>query len=430
MNTISLNTIFLDDAKGVGGAKKSTADSWVGSKKDLALLYSDAKLWESCSYYSSIETAIADIKKGNIASNCDEQDAAVAVDKGRLFRLFLMKDIETSSEVSLEGIELILNGHKLNLSTPISATGNCIIDGRANKSTIIGKTILNVNSGQCKVYGGIYKMNTSKQGQDGNPHPCFNIIGGTLDLEGATFIAIDDNGGTISNILVNSGSQLAAKNCSFKLTSKYGMQSCCIYNKGTVTLEKCKLEAFSDHTANSAGTNYERTARAIFGDTDSVTNLLMCYAYGAHSGMTFKGEVSVDGGTYCGYSHGGIYLSNQNKTTKIKNATFKDVPLPSGYYDDGVAGTNGAAIYIGGTTGMNVYFDNCTFYAEIQTLVMKTGGNTMYVSNCRMRHGYSRCGIRNDSSNQVKFGINNNFDYTNLENKRNYEVTDLDYGLI
>lgn len=361
-------------------------------------------------------------------SNCDELDAVVAIDKSRNYRLFLLKNITIDSEIILDGIDLILNGKKLYVETPIIVTSSATIDGRAKNSTIIGQGILKINTGTCKVYGGTYKMSTSKMGTNGSPFPCFNVSGGTLEMDGCILDAVDDSGGTISNVLVNVGASLIATNSYMKLVSKYGMQSCCIYNNGNITLDTCKLEAFSDHTANAAGNNYERTSRAIYSSAGSTSSISNCYAYGPHSGMTFQGNVSVDGGTYCGYSHGGIYLSNTNSTTKIKNATFKDVPLPSGYYDDGVAGTNGAAIYIGGTSGMNVYFDNCTFYAEIQTLVMKTGGNTMYVSNCRMRHGYSRCGIRNDSSNQVKFGINNNFDYTNLENKRNYEVTGLDYG--
>lgn len=428
MNKMTLNVVHLDGM--VATKKTGGAGAWTGNISDLSLLYSDAEKWDSCSYYSSLELALDGISKNSISSDCAESEAVVAVDKARNYRLFLLRDIETNYEIVLDGIDLILNGRKLSVGTPIIASGNASIDGRAKNSTIIGKNILKVNSGTCNVFGGTYKMTTSKMGTNGSPFPCFDVVGGTLEVESCTLDAVDDNGGTISNILVNSGAELIAKDSQFKLTSKYGMQSCCIYNNGTITLNKCKLEAFSDHTANAAGNNYERTARAIYGAVGSISDIKKCYVYGAHSGMTFQGEVSVEGGTYCGYSHGGIYLSNQNKTTIIKNATFKDVPLPNGYYDDGRAGTNGAAIYIGGTSGMNVYFDNCTFYAEIQTLVMKTGGNTMYISNCRMRHGYSRCGIRNDSSNQVKFGINNNFDYTNLENKRNYEVTDLDYGLV
>lgn len=428
MNNTTLNVLSLD-SNSVGNFKKSASGgTWMGNETDLALPYSDAQLWDSCSYYNSLDSALDGITSNTIASNCEEVDAVVAVDKARNYRLWLLKDLQISSAINLNGIELILNGHKLSVDAPMQVSADCVINGRVKGSTIVGKTLLVQSSGLCTIVGGTYQMNTSNMGIDGSPYPTFQVDGGNLVIEGATLVAVDDNGGTISNVLVNAEATLSARDSYFKLTSKYGMQSCCVFVKGTLLLDKCKLEAFSDHTANSAGTNYARTARAIYGDTGSVTSLSNCYVYGAHSGMTYKGEVTIDGGTYCGYSHGGIYLSNQNMSTRIKNATFKDVPLPSGYYDDGVAGTNGAAIYIGGTSGMNVYFDNCTFYAEIQTLVMKTGGNTMYVSNCRMRHGYSRCGIRNDSSNQVKFGINNNFTYSNLENKRNYENTNLDYG--
>lgn len=423
-----MNKVLIN-AEGVISRKGGTPNSWVGNTKDISLPYTDAKLWASCSYYNSIESAMSDIGAGQVASNCNESDAVVAVDKARFYRLWLLKDVQTTSIINLDNIELILNGHKLNLTTAMQASKDCIIDGRIKGSAILGKTLLELSSGICEIKGGTYQMNTSKSGIDGSPFPCLNAIGGSLNIQDATLIAVDDNGGTISNIVVAQGATLTAKDSYFKLTSKYGMQSCCVFTRGVVTLERCKLEAFSDHTANSAGTNYARTARAIYGETTSVTSLFDCYVYGAHSGMTYKGDLTIDGGTYCGYSHGGVYLSNSNKTNKIKNATFKEVPLPSGYYDDGVAGTNWAGIYVGGASGIQVYVDNCTFFAQAQPIVLKTGGNTLYISNSRMNKNYTRAGIRNDSSNQVKFGVNNNFNYTNLENKRNYEDTGLDYGI-
>lgn len=429
MNTTNLNVLSLD-SNSVGSFKKSASgNSWVGSEIDLALPYTDAQLWKSCSFYNSLDSALVGIASDTIASNCEEADAVVAVDKARNYRLWLLKDLQTSSAIELNGIELILNGHKLSVDTPMQVSADCVINGRSKGSTIIGKTLLVQSSGLCYIVGGTYQMNTSNMGIDGSPYPTIQVDGGNLVIESATFVAVDDNGGTISNVLVNTGATLSAKDSYFKLTSKYGMQSCCVFTKGVVTLERCKLEAFSDHTANSAGTNYARTARAIYGETTSVTSLFDCYVYGAHSGMTYKGDLTIDGGTYCGYSHGGVYLSNSNKTNKIKNATFKEVPLPSGYYDDGVAGTNLAGIYVGGASGIQVYVDNCTFFGHAQPIVLKTGGNTLYISNSRINRNYTRSGIRNDSSNQVKFGVNNNFNYTNLENKRNYEDTGLDYGI-
>ena len=423
-----MNKVLIN-AEGVISRKGGTPNSWVGNTKDISLPYTDAKLWASCSYYNSIESAMSDIGAEKVASNCNESDAVVAVDKARFYRLFLLKDVQTTSIINLDNIELILNGHKLNLTTAMQASNDCIIDGRIKGSAILGKTLLELSSGICEIKGGTYQMNTSKSGIDGSPFPCLNAIGGSLNIQNATLIAIDDNGGTISNIVVAQGATLTAKDSYFKLTSKYGMQSCCVSTKGVVTLERCKLEAFSDHTANSAGTNYARTARAIYGDIDSVISLTNCYIYGAHSGVTTKGDITIDGGTYTGYSHGGVYLSNKGKSTKIRNATFKERPLPSGFYDDGVAGTNSAAMYVGGTSGINVYVDNSTFKAKIQPIVLKSSGNTLYISNSRMNKNYTRSGIRNDSSNQVKFGVNNNFNYTNLENKRNYEDTGLDYGI-
>ena len=124
MNEISLNVLSLD-SNSVGSFKKSASGgTWVGSETDLDLPYSDAQLWDSCSYYNSLDSALAGIANNTIASNCEEADAVVAVDKARNYRLWLLKDLQTSSTITLNGIELILNGHKLSVDTPIHVSAD------------------------------------------------------------------------------------------------------------------------------------------------------------------------------------------------------------------------------------------------------------------------------------------------------------------
>ena len=89
-------------------------------------------------------------------------------------------------------------------------------------------------------------------------------------------------------------------------------------------------------------------------------------------------------------------------------------------------------MYIGGASYMNVYFDNCDFYGKIQPIVIKYNSNSshdnyLYISNSAMNLNYTRTGIRNDGANYVRFGINNAFDASVLENNINYEYTDENY---
>lgn len=429
-NIVKLNTVSLD---GNTCIKRGSGGSGGGGSAllstELALTHANAAKWETLAYYSTIEAAISDISRSSIASNCSADEAVVAVDfRGRYARIFLLKNTRVETSIDIGGIELLLGGNTLDVIKPLHASSDCVINGRAKGSTVKGQQLLVVEGGRCNLLGGTFTSSTSGLGVNDDPYASIQIAGGRLKTYGCNLIAADDAGGTISNIFVASNADLYAIDTKMTLTSKTGMQSCCVYNKGGIMLERCKLEAFSDHTANAAGNNYASTARAIYGDTDSITQMEDCYIYGAHSGATVKGTLNITRGTYCGYSHGGVYIATAGNPVFIRDAVFKQVPLPAGYYDDGRAGTNGAALYIGGATNIQVYVDNCVFDALIQPIVMKNSSNVLYISNSRMNKDYSRAGIRNDSSNQVKFGVRNNFDVNNLENKRNYENTDADYG--
>jgi hypothetical protein len=152
-----------------------------------------------------------------------------------------------------------------------------------------------------------------------------------------------------------------------------------------MNINNSSIIADSDHTANAAGNDYGTTSRAIY--SEGILNIKDCYVYGTHSGVTYKGNyLTIDGGTYEGYSHGGLYL--RGGTNKIKNATIKECDLHDGYIDDGVAGTNYAGMYVGGGQYISVYFDNCDMIAQIQPIVVRDNSaeinNTLFISNSRI----------------------------------------------
>lgn len=63
-----MNKVLIN-SEGVISRKEGTLNSWVGNTKDISLPFTDAKLWASCSYYNSIESAMSDINAGQVASN-------------------------------------------------------------------------------------------------------------------------------------------------------------------------------------------------------------------------------------------------------------------------------------------------------------------------------------------------------------------------
>jgi hypothetical protein len=290
-----------------------------------------------------------------------------------------------------------------------------------------------LNGGESYVDGMKFQINTNGGGEHENPSTTLKITSnGVLNVSNSIFKGVDNVNGSISNIYVDENCVLNGKDCNFEIISPNGMSSN-VFSKGNIYLENCDLQCYANHTANDAGTYYATMSRAIYSLIGNVT-LKNCIIYGTHSGLTIRnGELYIDGGTYDGYSHGGIYLGNANQKSYIYNASINDVALRGeGMYDDGVAGTNNAAMYIGGANFMQVYVDNCEFYGKIQPIVIKyhatsSHDNHLYISNSRMNLDYTRSGIRNDGANYVTFGINNNFDYRDLENNRNYENTNENY---
>ena len=165
-----------------------------------------------------------------------------------------------------------------------------------------------------------------------------------LNIENSTFNGVDENNGSISNVYVEELCELNCINTKFEATSPNGM-SANIFSQGDIILSSCDVQCYANHTANAAGTNYATLSRAIYSVKGNV-KLFDCQIYGTHSGLTIRdGELYVDGGTYDGYSHGGIYFGSNNTKNYIYNASVNDTPIRGeGMYDDGVAGTNGGPV--------------------------------------------------------------------------------------
>ena len=147
---------------------------------------------------------------------------------------------------------------------------------------------------------------------------------------------------------------------------------------------------------------------------------------GTHSGMQNFGTLSVNGGTFEGYGHGGVYFSCDGTTSYVRNAVLRDCPMPDGY--TATAGRNGAGFYIGSATNVNVYMDNCDIYgiADSQIAVIKTNDNALYISNSTINN--SRGGDANiridEGNNKLYLGRGNNFTAEDTNNPEAVIVTD------
>lgn len=386
----------------------------------MAYEIEDLILWYSIGWYDSITTALEDIKNGTIGANAltDSTGATVGVyeDNGTPC-IVLVEDFTIGEQITVEDIYINLNGCVLNStdSVAVEVSGNSTIDGRAKESKIIAsRTAVNVTDGECTIIGGAYKTEPLGTGVSDSPDGVLVVAADAkLNLSHASVISTDNNGGTICGIWAKGNSIINASDCNFEIASKRGFNVCGVYGDGSgeATFTNCSIVADADHTANAAGTNYATMSRAIH--YKGTLYLYDCYVYGTHSGVTPEGDITVIGGTYEGYSHGGIYLycgnNGVNKTAHIYDATVKECALHDGYIDDGVAGTNYAGIYSAGSN-TTFYIDNCNLYATAQVIVMKGTNNTLHISRTHINHTYWRTAIRLDSStHKVYIGANCNF---------------------
>lgn len=361
-------------------------------------------------YYSSLNDAIADVNAGylgrNSTTNILSAEVAVKEENDRSV-FYILKDLDNVSVEVRKPSVFNLMGHSL-----VSGTEYLMFDIYAS----------------CEFTNGSLEGESAGKGTRNEPW-IFIKVNSQVELicndVAASFA--DDEGSTITAISIMEDASAGIYNSDIVVDSPQGLMSTCVTNYGTTLLENTSMKALSNHCANAAGNDYGQTARALYTESNSSTTLRNSYIYGAHSGATVRGALYVDGGTYEGYSHGGLYISNAGKETLLKNATITECPLAEGYIDDGVAGTNHAGIYIGGSSNMLIYVDNCDFYGVAQPIVLRgssgESNNILHVSNSRINLDYTHYGVRNDGSNRVKFGINNNFGAEDLKYNRNYEIT-------
>lgn len=395
---------------------KGEGSNGIANNPKLRLKKEEVKRWFSVYYYATLSDAFADINQDSLGASSvsDEKEAVISVykEKENTFACQIFKDIKDVEMSITANVSIDLDGHTLAIK---------------DSETI-------VINGKCEISNGNISGLSNGEGTRENPYILFNIQSGSLALKNISLLVKDNNGGTVYGVSINEKCEGVITDSTIQVVSRTGLMSYCVNNLGICIIEDSILEAISNHCANAAGNDYGQTARAVFGDINSSTTFKNCYIYGAHSGATIKGDLYIDEGIYNGYSHGGFYLSNTGKTTRILNATIQECNLADGYIDDGIAGSNNAGIYIGGASNVSIYVDNCNFYGTKQPIVLRgssgESNNTLYISNSRINLNYLNCGIRNDGSNQIRIGINNNFDNSDLKNDGNYELTDMDYSTI
>ncbi len=396
-------------------------------------------------YYSDALQAIAVINGSSYedatsTTTKNQANVALYVDENDVPNLVILKDtvLDTAIEPSSDMI-LKLGGKSLtfNSDNGINVTsGDVTIDGTINGSKISltndsqKTTLAQVNNGSLTLNGGTYETTANSVGTEAEPNASI-LVGsnGTLTVDDANITAEDIGSGTVVGILVESGGSAVVSNSDIEVSAFDSLGNDGIRNKGIMTLNNTNVSGYGNYTANAAGTAYATNSRGI--NNEGIMTLKNCNVYGAHSGIRNPGTLYIDGGTYEGYGHGGIYFAGGSTTSYVKNATVGYTDMKVGYADS-VAGTNSAGFYIGGADNVVIYMDSCEISGPMYPFVLRSSGgeenNALYISNSNINEDMTKYPRNDGSKNRIYIGAGNNFAVKDVYVEEYSEETDVDYS--
>ena len=293
--------------------------------------------------------------------------------------------VEVRSESGEKILTLLQNAQ---LTETAEINSDITLDLNGYKIDSIATTAILIKSAEVIIRNGDISLTASGTGTATAPSVAIKTASESiLSVYDTTISAVDAHNGTVVGILSEKESELTLSKTSVTVSAKESLKNTGVHAYGIATLIDCTIIAESDYTGNAAGTDYASASYGICAEND--VTLLNCYVWGSHSGIRALGNVNINGGTYEGYGHGGVYLGGANTTSYMYNAAFNWAPMRSGTTADSIAGTNNAAFYIGANSNIKAYFDGCSFKSNNATksysIILRSSGgeknNSAYVSN-------------------------------------------------
>lgn len=400
----------------------------------------------AAAYYGSLAEAISDLNNGmavNALAAREGAKVAVFTAHTGAKTVMLLDDVSESAGITVnKDIDLVLYGRKLNLTTPASvltfgAGTKCRINGEVPGSAIVkevsGATastnVILTDGEELHISGGRYAI-TGTNTKTNLPIKA-TTSAGLLEVNGATVEAVNPSGAARPLQLQNKNTKLTKCTIRSSGASAAGLfnssgelivmdsalygegasgKSYAIYHGGTSLLvERCEL--YASASANSAHAieiygDHPATVRhsTIFADAPdchmdgncsrgiiSVGELFVddCTVFGTHSGIECHQNAYINGGTYTGFCHGGVYISGTNRVSYLNDATLRCGNYEGQFDYSGKTGEIYGSMYIGGdptANGLTAYLDGCAITNEGgHPIVMRgTDGehdNAVYISN-------------------------------------------------
>lgn len=433
---------------------------------------------ESDYYYTSLSSAIADINNGVTTNSVNDINSAkVRVfysETGRLTAQ-LLDDITESTQIIInKNVDLLLNGKVLSFDSASafldygSDTSNCVIDGTVygseisknitNSTTSTEIRMIKINGQHIRIIGGAYTCNTNAASNliliaayndceisnctlsaiasnCSNYLRCIQILkckttvkDTSIHAESSTkTYAIVAFGGTLLCENVHITARTSASTCDGISTSA-GYPAVMIIKNSTIV-----SDAPDCHIGSSNSVGINTVAESVCFIEDS-------YVFGTHSALMGHGDIYINGGTYTGYCHGGLYVAGNNAKKYVNDATLRCGNY-EGIYDYSQKNSSiYACMYVGGgsnegNSNIIVNLDGCTFgdgSTGGNAIVLRgTDGeqyNTVNISNSTITNGTS--GIRIDNeTHKLNVGVGCNITTDKIDHPEWAEFTNALYRM-
>ena len=332
----------------------------------------------------------------------------------------------TCEHLEIHGGEYILSGTCVNKNAQVFVVGgsnkyclfeDCTVNANVHSTGAVGAgttyyltTVVTNSAENTVIRGGVWDVHTT-----GNTRATMANNVGLLTVEDAEFVAYSKScfafGFTNDSAAVSGATKtgiLNIDNCSINVCSEYeGVYDAfgiCNLKENNIT-RVSNTAIFTDACGYSASDGYNGSmAIAVDNAVGAVCHITNVTAHGTHSCLSNRGKMYVNGGTYTGFCHGGIYCSHGADGEAFVN----DAYLRDGYYEgihtDFFAASSDmyGGFYVGGgeddyCSNMSVYLDNCKIEGFYRAFVMRgtsdEQNNKAYLSNCEMISGDVARGI-------------------------------------
>ena len=369
------------------------------------------------------------------------------------YHITLFGNIESNVTITInKDCTLHLNGHTLSFTAAgafLDITANVTIDGTAAGSALAkdgvtssaSEKLVQANGGHLTINGGTYSM-TNITGTFAIPIRAEKATGTQLTMSGCTVVS--SGLGTTKAYGAQVQSSTTIKQCNFtadvqnsnaigvsamganpftvtdtKVFARAWARGANAYgiNLGSTTvatINNCDVRA--DGYADINGTQY--SANAIYTTSKVTLTINGGYYMGSREALNVGCVTRVNGGIFDGCQHGGAYLSGAD--IKVKNATFRSVPVPSSWLWY-CGNSHGGSVYCGSDTGAsNVYFDGCYFENIVESnnaIAAKYYNTNVYLSNCVIAPGKQSLDLRagdynaTDGANKDTIFVGKNVSY-------------------